>query len=73
MVRFEGALNWCSSIGMILISVSVGGWLIAFLDAWGMLIASFVGISVILVNYEKYRSLQLDNKRKEKRNKRKKK
>ena len=74
MVRYlETALNWSASVGMVLISVSVGSWLVSFLNAWGMIVASFVGVSVILVNYQKFRSVMLGNELKEIRNKRKKK
>ena len=56
--------EWMDFIGMTMISVSVGGWLVSFLDAWGLLVASIVGISVIAVNYAKYKGIKLDNERK---------
>jgi len=59
------SINWIEINLMNVISFSMVGWLTSFLSVWSALIAVCVGISVIALNYIKFKGMQLDNKMKE--------
>ena len=58
--------DWIELACLNVVGFSVTGWLVSFTNTFSVLVAAFVGLSVIALNVVKLYGVHLDNKIKKK-------
>ena len=58
--------DWIELFALNVVGFSVTGWLVSFANTFSVLVAAFVGLSVVALNLVKLYGVHLDNKLKKK-------